>query len=70
MSEHKLQTRLSKGEKANRKRMAQVAAVYDVKPHVRRIEDIVLLTRRVPDDKRPPPPRATNKRVWARRTPL
>lgn len=64
-SVHKLETRLSKGEQANRKRMAQVAAVYDVKPHVRRIEDIVLLTRRVPDDKRPPPPRATNKRVWA-----
>lgn len=64
-SVHKLQTRLSKGEKANRKRMAQVAAVYDVKPHVRGIQDIVLLTRRVPDDKRPPPPRATNKRVWA-----
>jgi len=62
---HKLETRLSKGEQANRKRNAQVAAIYDVKPHVRRIEDIVLLTRRVPDDKRPPPPRATNKRVWA-----
>jgi len=64
-SERKLETRLSKGEQANRKRNAQVAAVYDVKPYVRRIEDIVLLTRRVPDDKRPPPPRATNKRVWA-----
>jgi hypothetical protein len=62
---HKLETRLSKGEKPNRKRMAQVAVIYDVKPFVRRIEDIVLLTRRVPDDKRPPPPRATNKRVWA-----
>jgi hypothetical protein len=61
----KLETRLSKGEPANRKRNAQVAAVYDVKPYVRRIEDIVLLTRRVPDDKRPAPPRATNKRVWA-----
>lgn len=64
-SVHKLETRLSKGEKKDRKRMAQVAAVYDLKPFVRRIEDIVLLTRRVPDDKRPPPPRATNKRVWA-----
>ena len=62
---HKLETRLSKGEQANRKRNAQVAAVYDVQPYVRRIEDIALLTRRVPDDKRPPPPRATNKRVWA-----
>ena len=32
----KLQARLSKGEKANRKRMAEVGAVYDAKP-VRRI---------------------------------
>lgn len=64
-SVRKLETRLSKGEQANRKRMAQVAAVYDVKPHVRRTEDIALLTRRLPDDTRPPPPRATNKRVWA-----
>ena len=31
-SEHKLETRLSRGEKANRKRMAEVAAVYTVIP--------------------------------------
>lgn len=30
--ENKLKTRLSKGEKANRKRMAEVAAIYTVKP--------------------------------------
>lgn len=64
-SVQKLETRLSKGEKKDRKRMAQVAAVYDVKPYVRRLEDIMLFSRRVPDDKRPPPPRVTNKRVWA-----
>lgn len=61
----KLKTRLSTGEKADRKRMAQVAAIYDVEPWVRRVDDILLLTRNVPDDRRPLPPRATNKRVWA-----
>lgn len=64
-STKKLTTRLSKGEKKDRKRMAQVAAVYDVEPWVRRVDDILLLTRKVPDERRPPPPRATNKRVWA-----
>lgn len=64
-STKKLTTRLSKGEKKNRKRMAQVAAVYDVEPWIRRVEDILLLTRKVPDERRPAPPRATNKRVWA-----
>ena len=31
-SEHKLATRLSRGEKANRKRMAEVGCVYDIEP--------------------------------------
>ena len=64
-STRKLTTRLSKGEKKDRKRMAQVAAVYDVEPWVRRVDDILLLTRKVPDERLPAPPRATNKRVWA-----
>jgi hypothetical protein len=37
----KLATRLSKGEKRNRKRMAEVAAVYDLTPQPRTIADIL-----------------------------
>jgi hypothetical protein len=37
----KLSTRLSKGEKRNRKRMAEVAAVYDLTPAPRTIADIL-----------------------------
>jgi hypothetical protein len=38
---HKLATRLSKGEKRNRKRMAEVGAVYDATPIVRAPEEII-----------------------------
>jgi len=38
---HKLATRLSKGEKTGRKRMAEVAAVFDVAPVPRTAEDIL-----------------------------
>ncbi|MDQ3578952.1 MAG: ISKra4 family transposase [Actinomycetota bacterium] len=38
---HKLRTRLSKGEKRNRKRMAEVGAVYDATPVVRVPEQII-----------------------------
>jgi len=34
-STHKLRTRLSKGEKRHRKRMATVASVYSIAPYVR-----------------------------------
>jgi hypothetical protein len=37
----KLATRLSKGEKRNRKRMAEVAAVYDLTPAPRTVADIL-----------------------------
>jgi hypothetical protein len=37
----KLSTRLSKGEKRNRKRMAEVAAVYDLTPTPRTVADIL-----------------------------
>ena len=57
---HKKQTRLSKGEKRNRKRMATVAAVYDVAPHVRSPESILGETERKVN-----PPKPQNKRVWA-----
>ena len=63
-SQHKLEGRLSRGEKRNRKRMATVAAVYDVAPYVRAPEDI-LRDLRPARDPSPPRPRARNKRVWA-----
>jgi hypothetical protein len=37
----KLATRLSRGEKRNRKRMAEVAAVYDLTPQPRTVDDIL-----------------------------
>ena len=63
-SKHKLQTRLTQGEKRNRKRMAQVATIYTVAPWVRTPMDILHDLRSV----RPvatPRPRPVNKRVWA-----
>jgi hypothetical protein len=62
---HKLQHRLSKGEKLGRKRMATVAAAYTIAPFPRVPEDIVKdlsPVRKVPI-KRPKP---EAKRVWAR----
>jgi len=63
-SQRKLQTRLTRGEKRNRKRMAQVATIYTIDPWVRTPMDILhdlqpvrdMATRR---------PRPMNKRVWA-----
>ena len=62
--DHKLKTRLSKGEKANRKRMATVATVYAVERHMRTAEE-VMRSDKEQDDTKPKPPRARNKRVWA-----
>jgi hypothetical protein len=61
---HKMHKRISKGEKRNRKRMAQVAAVYTIAPHMRSAEDIVAELRPVSDAtiSRPKP---EQKRVWA-----
>lgn len=68
-SAHKMTTRLSKGEKANRKRMATVCAVYTVAPYPRRPESLVpSMPGRLRDasDERPTPrPRLEHKRVWA-----
>jgi hypothetical protein len=60
---HKLTKRLSRGEKRNRKRMATVAAVYDVAPHYRTAEDIITAAKT--EAVRARAPRPTNKRVWA-----
>ena len=40
-SEHRLETRLSKGEKKNRKRIAELACVYDCEPVARAPADIL-----------------------------
>ena len=58
----KLETRLSKGEKRNRKRMAEVAAVYDVTPVVRAPADII---GQDDDALRPQAPKAKNKWLTA-----
>ena len=60
--------RLTKGKKANRKKMATVAAVFTRAPWVRRPEQVVQSLFRTggePPAGEPPPPRPENKRVWA-----
>ena len=58
----KLNSRLSQGEKKDRKRMAQVATVYSALPNIRGPESIMNNEKsnvsKLPDSKR-------NKRVWA-----
>lgn len=63
-SGRKLETRLTPGEKSNRKRMAQVATVYSIAPFRRGPADILHSLRKADevDTKRPRP---TDKRVWA-----
>ena len=58
----KLGSRLSPGEKRNRKRMAEVAAVYAVSPWVRTTDQVLKAPGCGP---LPPRPRPKNKRVWA-----
>ncbi len=58
----KLETRLSKGEKRNRKRIAEVGAVYDIVPVSRGPADILASNHH---DNPPPSPRATGKWVTA-----
>lgn len=63
----KRKKRRSKGEKGATRRMAQVAAVYTVAPHLRAPEDIVqeLHPASEAGGPRPPRPKPENKRVWA-----
>lgn len=63
-STRKLETRLTPGEKSNRKRMAQVATVYSVAPFPRGPAD-VLHSLRDADELDTRRPRPTDKRVWA-----
>ncbi|NIR51597.1 ISKra4 family transposase [candidate division KSB1 bacterium] len=59
-SKHKKQTRLSRGEKRNGKRMATVASVYDIAPHIRSADSII-----GSKEENSQPPKPVNKRVWA-----
>lgn len=62
-SKNKLGARLSKGEKRNRKRLAEVGAVYDVTPVARSAADV--LAPKEGDDERRPAPEAANKWLTA-----
>ena len=61
--------RLTKGQKANKKRMATVATVFTRAPWVRTpqqvIDSLFPASRPAPGEAPPPPPRPENKRVWA-----
>jgi hypothetical protein len=66
----KLATRLTSGEKRNRKRMAEVAAIYTVARHVRTPFDVLADLHGETDPearraRRARRPKARNKRVWA-----
>ena len=58
--------RRTKGEKANKKQMACVGAVYSIKPFVRKAEDIIDEVLR--DQKAEQRPRPQHKHVWAEMT--
>ena len=60
----KLETRLSKGEKRNRKRMAEVGAVYDATPAPRSAADVLPATEQQRADAAPAPV-ASNKWLTA-----
>jgi hypothetical protein len=57
----KLKTRLSRGEKANRKRIAEVGAVYEVTPAPRTPQDVLAPS----NDKTLPAPKTKNKWLTA-----
>jgi hypothetical protein len=60
--------RLTKGQKANKKRMATVATVFTRAPWVRTPQQVIeslFPTRRQAASNAPAPPRPENKRVWA-----
>jgi hypothetical protein len=61
-AEPRLHTRLAKGEKPNRKRMAQVATVYSIARWHRTSKDVL---HGLHDERDTVRPRPTNKRVWA-----
>ena len=60
---HKVETRLTPGEKRDRKRMAQVATVYTVDPWQWTAADVLHTLRNDETERQRPKPR--DKRVWA-----
>lgn len=62
-NQHKLEKRLCKGEKKNRKRMATAATVYSVSPHPR--TPGMVAKECYPNDEKPASPKPVGKRVWA-----
>jgi hypothetical protein len=64
-SSPRLSKRRSKGEKAHKKRMSTVAAVYTIEPFLRTPTDIVNELRPARDATEARRPRPENKRVWA-----
>ncbi|MBN2196481.1 MAG: hypothetical protein JW751_26960 [Polyangiaceae bacterium] len=52
---HTLETRLSPGEKRNRKRIAEVAAIYTIMPFQRTVMDVVHSLRPLRDAATPRP---------------
>jgi len=63
--DNKLNKRLSRGEKRDRKRMAQVACVYTISPHIRTAEEIAGGLNPAVEKDQKKSPRPENKRVWA-----
>ena len=64
-SRHKMESRLSPGEKPNRKRMGTVAAVYTIAPYGRSAEDVLRCLAPKNEAEKPDRPRPESKRVWA-----
>lgn len=64
-TEHKLQKRVSRGEKRNSKRMATVAALYSIDELIRRPEQIISGLAPVRPVGLLQPPKPVAKRVWA-----
>jgi hypothetical protein len=60
-AQHKLKTRLSRGEKRGRKRIAEVGAVYEIEPEPRTSADIMPATDSEREAQIPPP---AAKRKW------
>jgi hypothetical protein len=64
-SSAKLESRRSRGEKPNKKRMATVAGVYTVEPYRRTAEDVLRCMAPRNEKEKPDRPKPESKRVWA-----
>ena len=64
-SSHKLEKKLSKGEKKNKKRMATVAAIYSIDRNIRMPEEVAKQFKPIHIIKDKAPPKPVNKKVSA-----